>query len=313
MNILVTGATGFVGKWLVDELLDQEDNITVIVRNKAKLAEEWKHSLHIIETPLEQVFKLEQNDFPDGKIDILFHMAWGGVSGQKRMDSRIQVQNVQYTVEILELAKRLHCRRFVNAGSIMEYEALQYVSAKNARPGMGKMYGAAKAAANFVAKSMAINEGMEYINLIISNIYGAGEHSERFLNTTLRKMLNHERIPLTYGVQLYDFIYGTDAAKAMVLVGKKGEKNSEYYIGNKMQYPLKQFVIRMKEIVGSSSELMFGKVPFQGIMLKYDEFDTGKIEQLGFKPEIDFEKGVQLTRDWIVEERRSVDVKPFFL
>lgn len=47
MRAIVTGATGFVGKWLVNELLQQNDDVTVIVRNRERIPEEWKVSLHI--------------------------------------------------------------------------------------------------------------------------------------------------------------------------------------------------------------------------------------------------------------------------
>lgn len=299
MKIVVTGATGFVGKWLVNELLAQRDDVTILVQNKNKVPAEWNGIVHMAEASLEQICRLERSDFPDGGADILFHLAWSGVSGQKRADSRLQIQNLQYTVDSVALAKRLGCHRFVNAGSIMEYEAMSYIPAGKAEPGMGNIYSTAKLAADFMAKTTAVNQGMEYINLIISNIYGVGEYSERFLNSVLRKMLNHEPVPLTQGEQLYDFIYASDAAKAMALAGKKGEKNSAYYIGNIEQFPLKCFVRKMKEILESKSELQFGKVPFQGVMLSYKEFDTGKLECLGFRPEIDFETGIKKTKVWM--------------
>lgn len=307
MKIIVTGATGFVGKWLVNELLAQKDEVTVIVKNKEKVPAEWKGTVHVVEASLEQFCRLEQRDFPNGGADILFHLAWSGVSGAKRADVPLQVQNLQYTYDCVELAQRLGCDRFVNAGSIMEYEAMAYIPMEKTEPGMGNVYSTAKLAADFIAKTAAVDKGMEYINLIISNIYGAGEFSERFLNTVLRKMLNHEPIPLTHGEQLYDFIYVSDAVKAMALAGKKGEKNSAYYIGNRKQFPLKCFIQKMKEALESESELQFGKVPFRGIMLNYNEFDTGKMESLGFKPEIDFETGVRMTKMWM--EKIMTDFK----
>lgn len=323
MKIVVTGATGFVGKWLVNELLAQKDEVTILVQNKKKVPAEWNGIVRITEVSLEQFCRLEQSDFPDGGADILFHLAWSGISGQKRADSRLQIQNLQYTVDCVALAKRLGCHRFVNAGSIMEYEAMSYIPIGKTKPGMGNIYSTAKLAADFMAKTTAVNQDMEYINLIISNIYGAGEYSERFLNSVLRKMLNHEPIPLTHGEKMYDFIYASDAAKAIALAGKKGEKNSAYYIGNREQFPLKHFVLQMKEILESRSELQFGKVPFQGAMLNYNEFDTGKMERLGFRPEIDFETGIRMTKMWMEELMTEFKVQnlgggvkiitPFFL
>ena len=300
MKIVVTGATGFVGKWLVNELLHQNDAVTVLVRNKERIPKEWNGSVRVVEASMKQASCLEKQDFPDGEADIFMHLAWAGTSGFDRADSHLQLQNVQFACDMAELAGKLHCSRFVNAGSIMEYEAMRYIPEEGAMPGRGYIYSTAKLAADFMAKVSASNVGIEYINLIISNIYGAGERSARFLNTTLKKMLNHERIPLTHGKQLYDFIYASDAAKAMALAGKKGKGNTAYYIGNSKQYPLKDFVLQMKKVLGSQSELLFGEVPFQGVMLSYDEFGTDKVERLGYRPEIDFAKGINFTKEWIL-------------
>lgn len=305
MKAIVTGATGFVGRWLVNELLSQGDEVTIIVRDREQVPREWSTRVHIAEGSLKQLRRLEAQDFFSSRADIFFHFAWDGTSGAKRADVCLQLQNVQSACDAVELAKRLQCRRFVNAGSIMEYEAVQYVPADGSAPGMGNIYSTAKLTADFMAKTTAAQAGIDYINAIISNIYGAGERSARFLNTTLRKMMNHEPVPLTHGEQLYDFIYASDAAKAIVFAGKKGEKNASYYIGNARQYPLKEFVLQMKEVTGSQSQLLFGEVPFAGAMLSYREFDTGKLAQMGFWPDIDFAQGIRLTKEWILEEERE--------
>ena len=41
MRAVITGATGFAGKWLVKELLEQNDEVTVVVRDKNNLPDEW--------------------------------------------------------------------------------------------------------------------------------------------------------------------------------------------------------------------------------------------------------------------------------
>ena len=306
LKAVVTGATGFVGKWLVNELLRQGDDVTVIVREEKRISEEWKEKVHIVISSLEQLSELDINSFYLEKIDVFFHLAWAGTSGMERADIALQLKNVQAAYDAVKLAAKLQCKRFVNAGSIMEYEAIQYIAKDGSLPGMGYIYSTAKLTADFMAKTAAVQEKMGYNNVIISNIFGAGEYSARFFNTTLRKMLKSERIPLTCGNQLYDFIYVSDAVKAIILVGKKGEKNVSYYIGNETQKPLKQFVIEMKEVLKSDSELVFGEIPFTGAMLSYHEFDVAAVASLGFHPEITFKQGVILTKDWMVNERNEI-------
>lgn len=304
MRVIVTGATGFIGKWLVDELLYQKDEVLVIARNVQCIPERWKNKLYIMEMPLQDLTKLKTVDFPWEEADIFFHLSWDGTAGDHRADIPLQLLNIMNTCNAVELAGKLKCKRFINTGSVMEYEAMQYIPLENAKPGKGYIYSTAKLAADFIAKIMAINGQMEYINAVISNIYGPGERSERFINSTVRKMLNNEKIPLTHGMQLYDFIYITDAVKEMVLAGKNGEKNSVYYIGNEEPRTLKYFILQMKEILHSDSELLFGRIPYQSAMLTYKEFDTKKISQLGFRPEVPFEQGIALLQKWILEGER---------
>ena len=301
MKAVVTGATGFVGKWLVDELLKQGDSVTVVIRNKNSIPSAWTSKVTIIETALDVLATLKPEDFPENKADIFFHLAWDGTSGYDRADTCKQLGNVAYACDAVRLASQLGCSRFVNAGSIMEYEAMAYVPAMDTAPGMGYIYSTAKLTADYMAKTVANKEQITYINAVISNIYGVGEKSARFLNTTLRKMLCDEDIPLTHGKQPYDFIYVEDAVKAIILAGKKGIGNRAYYIGNPKQRPLRDFIEEMKVILGSASNLQFGEVPFTGPMLEYETLGMASLTELGFVPQIAFSEGIRRTKKWITE------------
>lgn len=301
MKAVVTGATGFVGTWLVRELLSQGHSVSVILRDKTKLAQDIKGQVHIVEADLAQISELQEALFVEQDMDLFFHFAWAGTSGMDRASEEIQLSNVQYTCDAVRLAKRLHCSRFIYAGSIMEYEAMQYIADDGTRPGLGNIYSTAKLTADFMAKTLCVNEGMSYINVLISNIYGAGEYSARFLNTTMRKLMQNEPVALTHGEQLYDFIYVTDAVRAICLAAVNGQENETYYIGHSKQKPLKEFVLELKQVLDSSSKLGFWEVPFAGAMLQYNEFDAAKLETLGFVPQVSFADGVTLTKRWMME------------
>ena len=301
MKAVVTGATGFVGKWLVEELLKQGDSVTVIVRNKNSIPTSWISKVTVIEASLNVLATLKPENFSQETADIFFHLAWDGTSGYDRADTDKQLSNVAYACDAVRLASRLNCNRFVNAGSIMEYEAMEYVPCNGTSPRMGYIYSTAKLAANYMAKTVANKEHLTYINAVISNIYGVGEKSARFLNTTLRKMLNNETLPLTAGTQMYDFIYVEDAVKAIILAGKNGKNNTAYYIGNTKQRPLKEFIEEMKSVLGSASELKYGEVPFTGPLLAYNELGLSYLTELGFTPQFNFTEGVILTKNWITE------------
>ena len=304
MRFAITGAFGFVGQWIVDEFVNNDIDVVALVRSSRDLPDRWKSKVQVIECSLEQLSNINENEFGDRPIDLFFHFAWEGTAGNSRADIPLQLNNVQYTCDAVRLASKLNCRRFVNAGSIMEYEAMKYIPMDSITPGLSNIYSVAKMTADFMAKTVATNVGIEYVNVIISNIYGSGEKSARFLNTVLRKMIHNEDIPLTHGEQMYDFIYASDAAKAIYLAGLCGKNNSTYYIGSGQQKKLKEFVMQMKQITNSESRLLFGEVPFNGAMLTYKEFDTEKVRmEIGFEPYISFEEGIKRTLEGILKEQ----------
>lgn len=309
-NIFITGATGFIGKRLLEELVETGNNVTAIVRDKEKLSSEVKEKITIIECPAENFCLLDKNYLPKKELNngVFFHFLWEGTSGSSRGDEKQQLQNIEYACEALKLAIRLGCSRFVNAGSIMEYEAMKNIPEERYRLGRHNLYAVSKLTADFYLKILAANLNIEYINVIISNVYGPGERSRRFLNTTLRKMMNNETVFMTEGLQQYDFIYVEDAVKAIKLVGLFGEEFTSYYIGNRRQYPLRKYVLEMKKILKSQSEIKFGETAMEGQGLSYKEFDTTALEKLGFKAVVSFEEGIVRTKNWILKMDEEKDV-----
>lgn len=301
-SAIVTGATGFVGQWLVKELYRSGYNVTAVVRNIQKVPDDWEEKIEIVECDINNYGNVAKDIFRFSEYDFFFHFAWAGTSGPERADYKIQLKNVYAACEALKLSKRLGCRRFINAGSVMEYEAMQHIPQDGVQPSVGFIYSTAKLTADFMLKSLASQEKIEYINVIISNIYGVGEISERFLNQLLRKMISNQRIILTSGEQLYDFIYVTDAVKGIVYAAQNGEKNSAYYIGSRTPYPLKTFILQIKEILGSNAELAFGDMPYNGTKLSYKEFDTNKLYDMGYCMEVSFQEGIIKTSEWIQRE-----------
>lgn len=302
MHYIVTGATGFVGKHLVPELLKNNEEVTVLVRDAEKIPSEWSDKVHVIETDLHHLKEVKEEQIEDPYDRCFIHMAWEGTAGQLRTDERIQLNNITGVHDAVELAARLKCKRFVYAGSIMEYEAMKALVSDGFEPGLGMIYSTAKLAGDFMARAWCKKFGLDYVCVIISNIYGPGEKSERFLNTLIRRMMRNESVDLTHGNQLYDFIYITDAVHGIYMAADKGKPYNSYYLGNPQPRRLKEFINKAKEVLQSTSDLKFGAVPYSGVALTWKEFDATKLQGIGFKPEIPFEQGILKCKKWIMQE-----------
>lgn len=299
---IVTGANGFIGTALCKELSAQGVQVIAIVRNESANINSIKdvEGIRIVYSDLSQFGNLA-SAILDRDVDVMYHLAWIGSAGPLRGNEEVQLKNVQYTCDAVRACKEMNCKKFVFASSIMEYE-IAAVMESTRTPGINTLYSTAKIAADYMAKTIAGDLGIEYMRVVISNIYGVGELSPRLINTSIRKMLNGEHCAFSAGEQMYDFIYITDAAKAFVALGDCGKANGTYYLGSQNPKPLKEFLIEMKDAVDPDIEIGLGEIPFDGITLSYEEFDIHAIKNdTGFVPEVSFADGIKKTTEWIRE------------
>ena len=210
------------------------------------------------------------------------------------------MRNALNTVECLKTAKKLGCSRFVCAGSIMEKEVEAAVHDQGSRPGMGYIYGMGKHIAHCLCKSVAADIGIELVWPMITNAYGAGELSPRFVNTTIRKIIKGEPLQFTAGTQSYDFVYVTDVARAFYLIAKNGKPFCEYMIGSSTARPLREFIIEMVHSLAPDRQPIFGDIPFTGTNMPLSTFDCSDTERdCGFRAEVSFAEGTRMTMDWL--------------
>lgn len=297
---IITGASGFVGKSLVKELSAKGYEVLAIIRNKNKVSEfDDLSNVSVVVCDLRDISNLK-NFLPKTDYSYFFHLAWEGTSGPDREDYHKQLQNVVYTCEAVKTAKELGCKRFIYAGSLMEYESIKYIPINGSIPVKNYIYRTAKLTAHYMAKSLAVDLGIDFVTGTISNAYGEGEISPRLINSTIRILLKNEKTSFTSGEQLYDFIYITDVAKAFIAIAEKGRAYGNYYIGNRTQRKLKDYLIDIKNCIDKNIELGFGEIPFYGASLDYTEFDTNALyEDTDFKCEVDFMEGIKKTIKWI--------------
>lgn len=301
MKVIVVGATGFIGRALVERLLNQNTEVIVLIRDKKELVPEWESRVTFVICPEDRIKDLQQYCTATN-IDIFYNLAWHGVSGELRKDYDIQINNIRYCCDAVIAASKLKCKRYVYAGSIMEYEAMQFVKEQGAVPSPNTLYSTAKLSADFMTKIVANSVGIEYVGLLISNIYGEGEKPGRFLNTVVRTMLCNETINMTKGTQMYDFIHISDAVDEIILAAERGTPNNAYYIGNSSQRPLREFVLEIKDILNSKSLINFGAVVSNQGTLQYTEFDTKQVEsEFGYVPKVSFKQGIKRLADSILK------------
>ncbi len=301
---IVSGANGFVGSAVVNELVQHGYQVVALVHAGKRD--------HIEQTDAVQVVSWEMGNpaallkqISIGNYDAFYHFAWNGSAGPARADTALQLQNAQLTVECLQVAKKLGCKRFIPAGSIMEHETMAAAYTQGNRPGLGYIYGGGKVIAHILCMSVAVKEGIELVWPKITNAYGPGERSPRLVNSTIRKCIAGESPQFTAGTQNYDFVYIDDIARAFRLIGENGKAFHHYLIGSGKAKPLKEFLLEMQQAIAPNLAFNFGDIPFTGIDLPLVQFDTTDTERdTGFKAEISFAEGCRRTMKWWKQEEK---------
>ena len=297
-NVIVTGANGFIGKTLVNALLEKGYHVVALdIRFDDVLANDDR--VTCVNVMNKEVAALAK-EIPHQEYRCFFHLAWAGTSGPARADYTVQLNNVKLACDYIKLCSEIGCKRVVYASSINEMETYEYLQSDDIEPAGGYIYGTGKLAAHLMGETVAKLNGIEFIPVIITNIYGVGEKSARMIYTSINKLVHKEHCSFTAGYQTYDFIYITDAINSIIAVAEKGKAFNRYYIGSGEPKPLREFLLEMRDIVDPEAELGLGDIPFKGVDISYDQFDLKKVERdTGYKNEVPFAEGIRMTAEYI--------------
>ncbi|WP_400239112.1 NAD-dependent epimerase/dehydratase family protein [Methanomethylophilus alvi] len=296
--VVVTGANGFIGNAIVRYFISRNIKVYAIIHNGNDSRLEKTDNLEVISCEMSHICELPE--LLHDKCDLFYHVAWAGSAGPSRFDYELQLNNAKWSLDSIDVAKRLGCSRIIFAGSIMEHETFEATYTDGIMPGLGYIYGAGKAVTHMMAFPLATQIGIELIWGEITNAYGPGELSPRLINTTIKKCISKVSPEFTSGVQNYDFIYIDDVAEAFYLIGVKGKPFHSYVIGSGDAKPLKDFLLEMQEAIASDLDFKFGNIPFSGVNLPINLFDTEKLyKDTGFRSKISFSEGCIRTMKWL--------------
>lgn len=302
----MTGATGFIGRFLVRELLAQDVEVFAIVRPNSKNKSALPENVQAVECSLNSIRKLPELVIARD-IDAVFHIAWQGISDADARNQVVQIQNLVSTLDLIDAMHEMGIKTIVGCGSMHEAEALVEMAEDKVVNNLGFMYKSAKTSAHWMGKAKAGNYGIRFFWPLI-NTYGEEERSARLVNTIIRKIYRNESPALSAGEQFYDFVHVSDVARALFLIAEKGVDGTNYSIGSGDAKPLKEFLKIVgkvaNEINGSDIPLGFGKITSNVISLPIETFNVEKLTRdTGFAPKVSFEEGIRRTALWIRENQ----------
>ena len=232
-NVIITGPTGMIGRTLIEYLTEKEINVLALVKRglyNEKLFPK-SNKIKAIECDLDELDKL---DLGNEKFDTFYHFAWIGTFGESRNDVYNQTLNIKYTLDAVELAKRVGCKMFIGAGSQAEYGRVEGIISPNTKTNPENGYGIAKLAAGQMSRILANKYSINHVWTRILSVYGPYDNEKTMVMSSVKSMIENNVSPeYTKGEQTWDYIYSKDVAKAFYLIGEKGKNNSVYCIANR--------------------------------------------------------------------------------
>lgn len=300
-NVLITGATSFVGVHLINECLKNDCQVIAVVRPNSKNLTRLSQSsqVKVIELDMENIEDVVDK-VGDEKIDTFYHLAWEGTRVPYRDDPELQNKNYECAIKAMNTAKKLGCTSFIGTGSQAEYGICTGKIDENYAANPHTEYGKFKLQAFETLKVMAEECSMKFIWIRIFSAYGIHDYEGTLIMSTLDKLIRNENIPLTECIQNWDYINVEDVVSILYLFACKDCISGAYNVASGESRQLKEFVLEMKEICNSKSELQFGAIPYNSEGIRNLEPVVDKLRQnLGYSCKVTFKDGIKKILEYI--------------
>ncbi len=310
IQVLVTGATGIVGGWLVRRLLDLGGEVVILLRDEPARAELFRSGDVTRVTRVRGDLgddRLLERILVDYDVGLIFHLgAQTQVATAHREPLGTLEANVRGTYQLLDAVRRQSRPPVVIvASSDKAYGASEVLPYTEEHPLAGRgIYDASKSAADLIATAYAKSYGLPIAIARCGNIYGGGDLNwDRIVPGTIRSLLAGDRpILRSDGRPRRDYIYVADAVSAYLRLAEAalaGEVNGEAFnFGNNQPVAVLEIVDKLREIVGRTDlepDIRAGaemEIPDQYL-------DASKaMSQLGWRPEVGLDEGLTLTVSW---------------
>ncbi|MFA6815551.1 MAG: NAD(P)-dependent oxidoreductase [Lentisphaeria bacterium] len=291
-KLMISGATGMIGSAIVRLALKQNYKICCIVRKNSTRIDHLPKdkNLTIVECNLRDYKSLKLTL----KYDIFIHLAWDKTFGVSRDDVSMQINNIQYTFDAVNLAKRCGCSVFIGAGSQAEYgiktEPLTPEMTVNPESG----YGIAKFSAGKLARLLCKQLGIRFNWLRILSVYGKDDASHTLISYVISELKAGRSPKLTKCEQRWDYLFCDDVATAFFAVAENGIDGKSYPLGSGQAKKLSEYIEEIHTIINPSVPIKYGQkdyYPHQPMYLVANI--TQLTKDTNWSPKISFQDGIK--------------------
>lgn len=258
-NIIITGATSFIGKQIIERLIKTDNEIYGLVREGSsnfKNIEEYLkfNNFHIVYGDMSKTEDFDKLD----TIDAIFLLAWKGTRGSARIDKISQRESYLSTVDFVKELSKCNIKNIIGIGSQAEYGISNEEKRETSSKKPLSQYGIYKLKTyNFLYKFCKENNiSLKWFRLF--SCYGVEDYAQSLVSDSISKFLRNEPLDLSKCTQSRNFINIKDVADIVCLLYEKDIKSGAYNLSSNDTRILSDFVYEMKGICNSTSVLNFG-------------------------------------------------------
>ena len=308
MTILVTGGAGFIGSNFVCYWASRHPNDKIIVIDKLTYAGNLENLAGVNEQITFLKGDICDEKFVNSAMDgvhTVVHFAAESHNDRAILEPDIFLQtNIVGTHVLLKAALKFKINHFHHIstdevfGSISLDSKQKWTEQSPYDP--RSPYSASKASSDHLVRAYFHTYGLPITITNCTNNFGPKQFPEKLISLAITNLLQEKKV-LIYGAgnQVRDWLYVDDHNKAVEIVLAKGEIGQTYLVGSShREYTNLEVVKKIIQILGKSEEQIEFVVDRKGHDVKY-AIDCSKIkDQLGWKPEHDFETSLQKTVSW---------------
>lgn len=303
MKALVTGATGFIGSFVVRELLAAGHEVHALVEPGVPLGRiaDLASRVRVHEASLLDRAALTKAA-SDARADTCVHLAWYAVPG-KYLHAVDNVPLVEASVALYEAVVAAGATRFVGAGTCIEYDTSHGLLREDTTPLRPRcLYAVCKNALHGMLAELAPRSAVSLAWLRFFFLYGPTEAPGRLVSDVLRKLHAGVEAPCSLGQQVRDFMHVSDVARAVVTVTESGASGA-FNIGSGVPVTVREIVDTMGRVTERHDLLRVGAIAQREGDPPFICADAHKLRALGFAPRFDLEAGLRDTFASIQREK----------
>jgi nucleoside-diphosphate-sugar epimerase len=293
--VLVTGASGLIGSHVL-RVLGPECDVVALSRVARPNEDGVKWLVGDLAEP-----GTTADIVTSVQPEVVIHLA-GLVRGDRSLDTVAPTlrANLVASVELLEAATRVGCRRIVLSGSLLEEPATGGAETTPPSP-----YGASRWAASGYARMFHALFDAPVAILRPSFAYGPGQEPTKLIPHVITTLLDGESPELSTGDRLLDCVYAEDVARAYVAAASvRGVEGRTIDIGSGVLTSVRRIVELIVETVGpTEGRPLFGTQPVRPLEQNVEVATDDAAQVLGWRASTGLEEGLEATVAWYQERK----------